>query len=109
MALVATTAAGFLNILLEGSGRLLVHHVTDVRLVDAETERARRDHDGPAARLHEQFLLRVPLAGVHLTVVPVRRDAELHQHRVDRVDLTSRRAVDDAGATQALRKARERA
>jgi hypothetical protein len=42
---VAPGAPGFLEVALERRRRLVVNDVADVRLVDAEAERARRDHD----------------------------------------------------------------
>ena len=82
--------------------------VANVGLVDAEAERARRNHDGAAAGLHVELLLRGPLVAGHLAVIMVRRDAERAEPGVHGVDLARRRAVDDAGPLQAVREARER-
>jgi hypothetical protein len=45
-----------------------VHDEADVRLVDAEAERAGRDHDADSAR-HESVLRLVALARTELAVV----------------------------------------
>src|SRR6185295_1111947 len=55
-AAVPTRATHLLNVLLQGSGSLVMQYVADVRLVDPHAEGGRRNHDDAAGRLHELAL-----------------------------------------------------
>ena len=99
---VAPAAPGLLRVLLERAGHVVVHHVADVALVDAEAERVGRDHDQLRLRRHEPQLLRVAIVLVHAAVVLGHRDAVACQRLVQLLDLLDRRAVDDAGPRQLL-------
>jgi hypothetical protein len=62
-------ATDFLDILLEGSGSLVVQDVADVRLVDAHAEGGCCDHDDAPGRIHELALCRVTIGGAHFPVI----------------------------------------
>ena len=64
---VAARAPGLLHVLLERARRVVVHHVADVGLVDAEAEGVGRDHHGAAAAAHEAVLV---LAALRRVILP---------------------------------------
>src|SRR5262249_60407665 len=100
---VAAGATGLLHVALEGRGRLVVHDVTDVGLVDAEAERAGRHHDDALALTHDPRLVLRAVLVRHLSVVPGAWDldqAEAEPHVLDRL---GGGAVDDARPGQASR------
>jgi hypothetical protein len=104
---VAAGATRLLHVLLQRRRRLVVDDEADVGLVDAETEGARRDHDGPAPGFHVELLLGDALRAGHLSVIVVRRHTEGQQAGVHGVHLTRGGAVDDAGTLQPVGEAGE--
>jgi hypothetical protein len=98
---VAPAAPGFLDVLLERRRHLVMEHVADVRLVNAHTERARRNHHLALLRPHVALLRGLAIGLAHLAMVAIGRNARALERAVDAVDLDGRRAVHDPGALQA--------
>src|SRR4029077_15715531 len=104
---VAAGAASLLEIALERRGRLVMHDVADVGLVDAEAERARRDHDDPLPLLHEAGLVLGAILVGHLPVLARSRGVDQAEREPDVLDGLRRGAVDDPGTRQAARELRQ--
>ena len=101
-AAVATRATNLLNILLQRSGGLVMQDVTNVRFVDAHAEGGCCDHDQAPGRIHELALRRVTIGSPHLPVIARDRDARTPEGARDLLHRGGGRAIDDAGALQAL-------
>jgi hypothetical protein len=71
---VATRPTNLLNVLLQGSGYLVMHDVANVRLVDAHPEGGSCDHDQAPRRLHELALCCVAIGSSHFPVIARDRD-----------------------------------
>src|SRR5580765_5709405 len=104
---IATGPAGLLEIALERRGRLVVDDVADVRLVDAETDGARRDHDDLLSLLHEAGLVLGAVLVGHLPVVAGARDLDEAEREPDVLDRLRGGAVDDPRARQPAAELRE--
>ena len=99
-AAVATRTTDLLNILLQGSGSLVMQDVADVRFVDAHAEGGCCDHDQAPGRIHELALCRVTIGSAHLPVIARDRDARAPEGARDFVHRGGGGAIDDAGALQ---------
>ena len=92
---VAAGAAGFLVVVFQVFGHIIMQHETHIGFVDAHAEGVGGHHD-PAAVVDEILLVLLPFAGFQPGVVAGGRDARRPQLAAERLDAFAGGAVDDA-------------